>query len=95
MFNKRSKMPDKHIKDHSDKYLRWWIKKSYTRIDPPPDGKKRLLQAAYHETNKSSRQFSHLNALIETENYQEDYAYLAWVLASRFHFTFLSTIKLI
>jgi hypothetical protein len=87
-------MPHQLSKDKSDAYLRWKIKKSYARIHPPPDGKKRLLKAAHGETNKASSQYSFLNTMIEREDYQETNGYLAWVLSSRFHITFLSTITL-
>jgi hypothetical protein len=87
-------MARKHNRDKSDAYLRWKIKKSYARIEPPPDGKKRLLKAAYQETIKSSSRFSYLNTMIEREDYQESQVYMAWVLSSRFTSTFLSTIKL-
>jgi hypothetical protein len=83
-----------NVEDKSDVYLRWRIKKSYARIELPLDGKKRLLKAAYEETHKSSSQYNHLNTMIETEEYQDNHVYLAWVVMSRFHFTFLSTIMM-
>ena len=91
---KRSGMVIKHKEDRTDAYLRWKFKKSFTHFEPPLDGKKRLLQAAYAETANSGSQLSHLNTLIETEQYQDHQVYLAWALASRFHLVILSTMKL-
>ncbi len=87
-------MSPRLTEDRPDAYLRWRIKKSYARFQPPSDGKKRLLHAAFQETTQSGSQFHHLNSMIENEEYQENHAYLSWMLASRFHMTFLSTIKL-
>jgi hypothetical protein len=87
-------MARKHNRDKSDAYLRWKIKSSYTRVEPPPGGKKRLLKAAFQETIKSSSRFSYLNTMVENEDYQESQVYMAWALASRFSINLLSTIKL-
>jgi hypothetical protein len=87
-------MAHKYTQDSSDAYLRWRIKKTFASIKPPPDGKKHLLRAALEETVKSNSKYSHLNNIIEKEAYRDDHAYLGWVMASRFHFTLLSTIKL-
>jgi hypothetical protein len=87
-------MPHQYSSDEPDEYLRFRIKKCYAQLQPPPEGKQRLLKAAHQETVKSSSQYSHLNNMIEREDYQDNQVYLFWVLSSRFHMTFLSTIKL-
>jgi hypothetical protein len=91
---KRSIMPKKHKGNRTDAFIRWRFKNSFARVEPPSGGKKRLLQAAYAETKSSASQYSHLNTLIETEQYQDHQVYLAWVLASRFHMAILSSIKM-
>jgi hypothetical protein len=78
----------------TDAYLRRRFKHALARCEPPAGGKKRLLAAAYAETQPSSSRFDHLLSLIETERYTDIQNLIPWVTASRFHSGILSAFKM-
>lgn len=85
----------KHNPDDSiDAYLRRRFKQTLAHSEPPAGARKRLLAAAYAESQPPSSRFDHLIALIETEQYTDIQNLIPWVTATRFHSGILSAFKM-
>jgi hypothetical protein len=80
--------------DSIDAFLRRRFKQTLAHSEPPAGGRKRLLAAAYAESQPSNSRFDHLLALIETEQYSDLQGLIPWVAASRFHSGILSIVKM-
>jgi hypothetical protein len=93
-FEKNTNMPHRYSEHKSDAYLRWRIKNTYAQIEPPREGKTRLMKAAREVSVQSNTKNGYINSMIEKEEYQDNNPYFAWLLASRLQVTFLSTTSL-
>jgi hypothetical protein len=80
--------------DTTDAHLRRRFINALAHTEPPPDSRKRLLEAAYSESQPSGSRFDYLLTLIETEQYSDIQNLIPWVAASRLHSGILSVVKM-